>query len=268
MTRRKPARLAALAERRLASFLDALARERSGNAFSAKANASDAALATAARQRGLIERKSDGWRLSDPGRAWLRRNQGGEESFRRQHATLVHQRVNVDGVPQSVKVNAAESPLGWLHRRKGRNGAPLISDEQFAAGERLRADFTRAGLMPRMTSNWAPVAHRVKRRSGEPGGAAALLESAIAARARVNKALATVGPELADILVDVCCFLKGLTEIETAKDWPLRSGKLILQLALTRLARHYGIMETPRTPQVQRLRHWGGLDYRPTVDGA
>jgi hypothetical protein len=220
-----------------------------------------------ARERGLIEKIGRGWRLSEAGWAWLGRNQAVDEPFLSQHAIMVRELADVAGAPQTVNVNAAESPLAWLHRRKGPDGAPLISDPQFIAGERLRSDFTRAHLMPSVTSNWSPVSHRVRRRSGEPGGATDLLDSVIAARERVNKALGAVGPELADVLVDVCCFLKGLSEIEKANGWPLRSGKLILQLALTRLARHYGIAGDPRVPFTRRLRHWGGVDFRPKVDG-
>jgi len=266
--RRKSAKPRAVADRRLASFLKALGRGRSGSAAPAKPGTAGAELMAVARERGLIEKTGRGWRLSDAGRAWLRRNHAIDKPFLSQHATMVRRLAEVAGAPQAVNVNAAESPLAWLHSRKGPDGAPLISDPLFVAGERLRGDFTRARLLPSVTSNWSPVAHRVKRRSGEPGGAAALLDSAIAARERVNKALTAVGPELADVLVDVCCFLKGLSEIEKANGWPLRSGKLILQLALTRLARYYGIATEPRASFARRPRHWGGVDYRPTVDGA
>jgi hypothetical protein len=47
-------------------------------------------------------------------------------------------------------INEAESPLVWLARRKGRDGRALIDEWQFLAGERLRAEFTRANAMPRM----------------------------------------------------------------------------------------------------------------------
>ncbi|MFP4003568.1 MAG: DUF6456 domain-containing protein, partial [Alphaproteobacteria bacterium] len=49
------------------------------------------------------------------------------------------------------------------------------------------------------------------------------------------------GPGLADALLQVCCHLKGLEEAERALGWPRRSGKLVLAIALERLAVHYGM---------------------------
>jgi Domain of unknown function (DUF6456) len=76
-----------------------------------------------------------------------------------------------------------------------------------------------------------------------------------------------VGPELAGLLIDICCELKGLEEAEKSRGWPQRAGKVALQLALARLARHYGFDAPAETPRRrQRLRHWGSEDYRPTLD--
>ncbi|MBI2720390.1 MAG: hypothetical protein HYX36_16760 [Rhizobiales bacterium] len=50
--------------------------------------------------------------------------------------------------------NDAESPLTWLRSRKDSRGRPLLSDEQFLAGERLRGDFERGALARRVTTSW------------------------------------------------------------------------------------------------------------------
>ena len=49
-----------------------------------------------------------------------------------------------------VAVNWSESPLGQLMRRKGRDGEAFLSSAEFQAGERLRADYTRGQIMPRL----------------------------------------------------------------------------------------------------------------------
>ena len=82
------------------------------------------------------------------------------------------------------------------------------------------------------------------------------------------RALDEVGPEVGGILIDVCCELKGLEEAEKTNGWPQRAGKVVLQIALTRLARHYGLISDDRKVRRERrsLRHWGSADYRPTLD--
>ena len=82
------------------------------------------------------------------------------------------------------------------------------------------------------------------------------------------RALMAVGPEVAGVLVDVCCELKGLEDAEKENGWPQRAGKVVLQIALTRLARHYGLIaaETGDQRAQRKLRHWGSADYRPTLD--
>jgi hypothetical protein len=161
------------------------------------------------------------------------------DAFRHRQLALAARDIATETGNATVLVNDAESPLAWLARRKSRDGSTLIDAVQFEAGERLRADFTRAQLMPRTTSSWeSPVARGP--RGGGSGGAAAMTDTMIAARQRVRRALDAVGPEFAGLLVDVCCFLKGLESIEQERRWPARSAKVVLQLALDRLARHYG----------------------------
>jgi hypothetical protein len=156
-----------------------------------------------------------------------------------------------DGVVR-VLVNDSESPLAWLARRKGRDGRAMISPEQFIAGERLRADFTRANMTPRVTSSWeAPTG-----RSSGGGGAGAMTDMILAAQQTMRQAMAAVGPEFAGLLMDVCCFLRGLEDVEHERGWPPRSAKVVLQLGLDRLARHYGVRCETRGKASASIKTW------------
>jgi hypothetical protein len=160
---------------------------------------------------------------------------------------------------------AAEGPLAWLRRRRDKDGTPLVSEAQYAAGERLAADFWRAQLSPRVTANWTQSLSGRRMRRATPGAGVELADGVMAARERVQRALKAVGPELAGILLDVCCHEIGLEAAERAEGWPQRAAKVVLQLALTRLARHYGLI-APEPPPRSRLRQWGEADYRPNLD--
>ena len=161
--------------------------------------------------------------LAEAGRDFVVRHEGG---FADQHRDM--QDAALDG--KVVKINTAESPLARLKARE------LVNGMQFAAGERLRRDFTLSQLTPRMGVNWeAPVV------SGSRGaGADSISDVAIAARQRLNKALAAVGPGLSDLAFDVCCHLKALEAVENARGWARRSARVVLAIALDRLASHYG----------------------------
>jgi hypothetical protein len=109
-----------------------------------------------------------------------------------------------------------------------------LSDRQFAAGEQLRADWERAQLAPSVTMNWDVV--RV-RGGGERGLFAS--ERQIAAKARFDGAVAAAGDGLSDVLWRVVCAGETLPDAERALAWPARSGKLVLKLALDRVAAFY-----------------------------
>jgi hypothetical protein len=227
----------------------------------------DAELVSALIGRGLVAAGDDGaLRISATGAAAVRRRLAeGGEGYAEQHQDRGPIMLDDPAFGRRrVTVNHDESPLAWLRRRKDANGRPLIDAGEFAAGERLRADYERAQLMPRVTANWmAAVAG--KRRSGE-NSIADLTEAAFGARRRVAAALKSLEPEMANLAVDFCCFLKGLEQIESERQWPARSAKVVLRLTLGALARHYGLSARARGPSATALRHWGADGYRPEIE--
>ncbi len=165
---------------------------------------------------------------------------------------------------REVVVDLDESPLGALARRAGNGGKPWLGSDAIEAAERLRRDFEVGRLQPRVTANWSASVSTGRRSDG--AGLAELTEMALAARLRVDRAMRAVGPELSGVLVDVCCFLKGLATVERERRWPARSAKLVLRLALDALARHYGLSATATgRPGSGKVRHWGAEDYRPEI---
>jgi hypothetical protein len=176
------------------------------------------------------------------------------DAFRARHLDIRSGDVATGEGRAAVTIDDNESPLAWLARRKGRDGRALIEAHQLQAGERLRADFTRAHLMPRTTSNWESPMSSGRRGGG--AGAGHFTDTMIAARQRVRHALDTVGPEFAGLLFDVCCFLKRLDDVERERAWPARSAKVVLQLALDRLARHYGYSCEARGAGRADVRAW------------
>jgi len=192
--------------------------------------------------------------LSDIGNAFLRRGLAGSDPFARQHQELEPKTIKgANGIRHHVMVNAAETPLGWLRNRKGSDGKALISEAEFEAGERLRTDFTKAGLTSKVTADWSLAPGTAPKGRG---GASQLeiTDMALAARQRFAKALDAVGPGLNDILVEVCCHLHGLEDAERGLGWPKRAAKVVLKIALGRLADHYGLV--PRERRRGRLRSW------------
>ena len=175
---------------------------------------------------GLAPRAGGGWtaRVAAPRRA---SPEPGRPGVRLAKRTAVD-----DGGRTTTRtVNLGESPLGWLLSR----GA--LTPVQAAAGERLREDVHRAGLLGRLTMSWdaGPKA------SGGRGPGLEPAERARASKARVAAALEAAGPGLREVLEQVCVRDTALEAAERELGLPRRAGKAVLRLALDRLAAHYRI---------------------------
>jgi hypothetical protein len=164
------------------------------------------------------------------------------------------------------KIEASESPLSRLFLRTDANGKNYIDGKQFLAGERLRKDYEIAHMAQRVTSAYEESAGSGGRHWQMSDNAVSRLsDNAIAARQRLHHAFTAVGQELSGILYQVCCVSSGFENAELVLALPPRSGKAVLALALTRLARHYGIIKTRNPTPKDSISHWARDDYRPMV---
>jgi hypothetical protein len=161
--------------------------------------------------------------------------------FQEQHRYFAERTVMAeDGSGErKLRFNLAESPLSVLGRKRDKDGAAYLRPDLIEAGERLREDFELAQIGPRVTQNWERFLTAGSARGVSPGRGPA--EGPQDARVRVARAMEALGPGLSDIVFRICCFLEGLETAEKRLGWSARSGKVVLKIALERLAMHYGI---------------------------
>lgn len=192
----------------------------------------EADFAALARDLGLKVRAEGGWRLArvstdpappSPGRPSIIEGR-----------RLV---TGPDGRQAMKAVNLGESPIAWLARRRDSRGDSWLTLAEIAAAEKLRDDFVMAGTVGRLTMAWdaGPKARGGRGPGVDPA------ERARAAKARIARALADVGPGLSEILEHVCFAGTALEAAERSLGLPRRAGKAVLKLALGRLANHYGL---------------------------
>jgi Domain of unknown function (DUF6456) len=137
------------------------------------------------------------------------------------------------GMVRNILVNLAESPLSWLHAHS------RISERQYTAGEQLRRDYEIALLPQRTTSDWSgPPQAKVARGAFDPGAGT---NNSLDAKARFHAAVGSAGPGLSDILWRVVCAGESMPVAEQALGWPRRAGRLVLSLALDRVADYYRV---------------------------
>jgi Domain of unknown function (DUF6456) len=159
-----------------------------------------------------------------------------------------------------------ESPLLRLAAARNADGTPYLDDALIAAGERMRRDFEASGLSQRVTVVYGEAAGSGGRHwQSSDNATARLTDAALAARQRLHSAMDAVGPELSGILFDICCMASGLEQAELRLDLPRRAGKAVLLLALTRLARHYGLKSRMMHSGPLSIGHWALADFKPLI---
>jgi hypothetical protein len=132
---------------------------------------------------------------------------------------------------------ATRAPLAWLERRHGRGAQPLLSRAAIAAAAQMRDDFEIAQAGLDHTPDWQRFLAAMPPQGPELG------DEPAAARRRLARALSELGTGLAEVTLAVCCFDEGLEAVERRMGWAARSAKVVLSIALSRLAAYYGIAE-------------------------
>lgn len=221
----------------------------SGGTYKLGARILPSALVMELKKKDLIEKADNRLKINSRGQAILRRMEATQQkrtpngqktdAFIAQHQHRGRKKIGTGKDAEVLEANLSDSPLWWLKSRKGKDGRALISQAQFEAGERLRSDWELSQKGPRVTMNW-DVAARVEKPCG-PGDAYDPTPAELKAKIRYEKALDALGSGLADIVQRICCRYEGLEDAEKAMNWPQRSAKVVLSIALSQLARHYGI---------------------------
>lgn len=193
---------------------------------------------------GVLEMVADTCRANHQTTQWLKRQLIEADAFAAQHR--IEQRV-ADG----TLLNLAESPLARLALPTDGAGA-FLAPHQVEAGERLRKLVERAQLQPRLTMSYS-AAHTASKGTGHAGEIGDMAADARRVLADLHRQLPR---DCAEVVLDVCGFGKGLQQIETERNWPRRSAKLVLRIGLDRLAEIWGIGEVATGAETTRRRAW------------
>ena len=176
------------------------------------------------------------YRLSGPGHAFRARDAADFMPWRAQHGALVERQVMNDaGVFRPVRGADPGGPFARLQRVAE---GDFFAAREVAAARTLWEDWTKSQRGLIAGSNWAAPPRGAASRG--PGGAqetAAI--GAIDARRRVDAALGALPLSLSGAVSAAVLEGCGFTDLERKRRWPVRSGKLVLKLALELLANHY-----------------------------
>lgn len=189
--------------------------------------------------------------ITSSGRTELSRLVASAESARAAAQSLENENAGKRGHPRPTarakakRSAGADAPVQVLARRKRPSGEAFLTGGMIEAAERFRESFEIAQMGSQITQNWeALIQGRAGGRDGGAqrslmGGTEAAVDRRMRAEASLNAAVLALGPELAECVILSCCHEQGMETIEDKLDFPARSGKIVLRIALASLERHY-----------------------------
>ena len=203
---------------------------------------------------GVLEFRKEVCRALPVAKNWLRRKISGADGPAIQHLQAVRQS---DG----TLINLNESPLARLAVSSGRT-PPFLRAHHVQAGERFRKLVERAQMNQRTTMSYDP--NRLPTRGKSANTGMDLNDAALDARRELHRIMGLLPSDCAGAVMDVCGFLKGLQLVETERQWPRRSAKLMLRVGLEQLAQHYGLSEVATGAPERGSHNWLGKGARPS----
>ena len=102
----------------------------------------------------LIKIGSSKITISIEGIAALKRLLHPEEAFMSQHLETTSKTVTNRAGSFVAMLDTNESVLSRLFFRKDKDGQSWLTESEFEAGEKLRSDFEKGQLQPRISANW------------------------------------------------------------------------------------------------------------------
>jgi len=151
-------------------------------------------------------------------------------------------------------------PEAILRLAARREGASFLEPHHLEAAKRLVILFERSQMRQRVTMSYDAV------RTGGRGrlsGQSDLADTAADARNRLNGLASLMASDCWSLLTDLCLFEKGLQQIETERDWPRRSAKLVLRIGLDQLCTPFGLSHHANGQERGVVRTW--LPERPPM---
>lgn len=141
------------------------------------------------------------------------------------------------GTVATSRSAGTEAPYLVLARRRRADGEPWLPAELVTVAHRFRETWEIARIGGAITRDWERlVVGQVT--TSKPSGDHAPTRR-LEAEQSLAAAIRSLGPDLAETVLLGVCQERGMEEIEQRLDFPARSGKIVLRIALRSLARHY-----------------------------
>lgn len=151
------------------------------------------------------------------------------------------------------ELGATTSPIFKLYNRQKSSPNSYLTVSHLKAGQTIFDIFTNTKLTPNVTTNVerlmaGPQKHYMGTKTEN------VSDKSYNARKKLYNILEYLGDEFAAIIVEVCIFGSGLVVVEKMFDWPARSAKLLLTMALNRLAEYLEIKK--EIPAANKYINW------------